>query len=174
MNWQLFDAFGIFLGFTANLVVSWTGHLSWRFQLASACIPAGCLMTLIWTIPESPRWLLKKDKRAEAFAALCALRPTHLQAATELFYAHSQIQAEVSLFRREKGNQEKINTSAETQHVENANVGDDEGVDSNLFQDEWKDTNYWNRIYGLFTNPRSRRAAIAASVVMLSQQLCGV
>ena len=220
MNWQLFDALGIFMGFTANLVVSWTGHLSWRFQLASACIPAGCLMTLIWTIPESPvstldlcnqlhhparvsvgkatwfnlcpkiwlfqgralttlqRWLLKKGKRAEAFASLCALRPTHLQAATELFYVNSQIQAEVSLFHQEKQSQEKPNLDAEAQHVENAhvdaNADADETIDPNVFQDEFKSTNYWSRIYRLFTNPRSRRAAIAASVVMLSQQLCGV
>lgn len=25
MNWQVFDAFGIFLGYTANLIVSQTG-----------------------------------------------------------------------------------------------------------------------------------------------------
>lgn len=174
MNWQLFDALGIFLGFTANLVISWTGHLSWRFQLASACIPAGCLMTLILTITESPRWLLKKGKRAEAFDTLCALRPTHLQAAAELFYANAQIQAEVGLFRRDKLSHAKAAACAEAQHVEHTSVESDEELDSNVFQEEWKNTNYWIRIYRLFTNPRSRRAAVAASVVMLSQQLCGV
>ena len=170
MNWQLFDAAGIFLGFTANLIVSWTGDLSWRFQLASACIPAGCLMTLIWTIPESPRWLLRRGKRAEAFKTLCALRPTPLQAATELFYANAQLQTEVGLFHRERQDMEEAAP---------AGIPHDEGdthdvIQTSAFQEYWKSTNYWTRIYRLFRNPRSRRAAIAASVVMLSQQLCGV
>ena len=170
MNWQLFDALGIFLGLTANLVVSWTGHLSWRFQLASACIPAGCLMTLIWTIPESPRWLLRKGNRSKAFNNLCALRPTPLQAAAELFYANAQLQTEVSLFRRESKIQERPEEEERGQKVEGA----DTVIESNAFQKYWKSTNYWSRIYQLFRNPRSRRASVAASVVMLAQQLCGV
>jgi hypothetical protein len=167
MNWQLFDAFGIFLGFTANLVVSWTGHLSWRFQLASACIPAGCLMTLIWTIPESPRWLLRKGKRGQAFNILCDLRPTPLQAATELFYANAQVQTEVSLFRRQ-------NASSESEELGKEPEDADAVIETNAFQEYWRSTNYWSRIYRLFRSPRSRRAAVAASVVMLAQQLCGV
>ncbi|KAJ9605872.1 hypothetical protein H2200_009721 [Cladophialophora chaetospira] len=171
MNWQLFDAFGIFCGFTANLIVSWTGNLSWRFQLASACIPAGCLMTLIWTIPESPRWLLRRGKGDEAFRTLCALRPTPLQAATELFYANAQLQTEVALFHRER---------QDTEEAPRAGASNNDGdsthdvIQTSAFQDYWKRTNYWTRIYRLFRNARSRRAAIAASVVMLSQQLCGV
>lgn len=40
MNWQLFDAFGIFLGFAANLIVSQSGNASWRYELGSAAIPS--------------------------------------------------------------------------------------------------------------------------------------
>lgn len=97
MNWQLFDAVGIFLGFTANLVASHIGPLSWRFQMASAFLPALCLLSLVWVIPESPRWLLKMGRLPEAFAALSTLRETPLQAAIELLYANSQIQVETSL-----------------------------------------------------------------------------
>lgn len=100
MNWQLFDAFGIFLGFTANLIISHTGKSSWRWEVASAVLPTLCLITLIWVIPESPRWFLKKGRYAEAFRAFCAIRATPVQAAAELFYANAQLQAELQLLGR--------------------------------------------------------------------------
>ena len=45
------DAFGIFLGFTSNLIVAKIGPLAWRFQIASAFLPTMCLLCLIPTIP---------------------------------------------------------------------------------------------------------------------------
>ena len=101
MNWQLFDAFGIFCGFSANLIAYSTGNIAWKWQIASAAIPAfGLILLILAAVPESPRWLLKKGKRADAFATLCALRQTPLQAATELFYANAQVQMEVEYFRQ--------------------------------------------------------------------------
>jgi hypothetical protein len=85
------DAFGIFLGFTSNLVVSQIGFLAWRFQIASAFLPTVCLLSLIWTIPESPRFFLKKGRLGEAYKALLALRETPLLAARELYYANAQV-----------------------------------------------------------------------------------
>lgn len=58
--------------------------MAWKFQNGSAALPAGVLIALVWTLPESPRWLLKKGLH------LCDLRPTQLQAATELFYANAR------------------------------------------------------------------------------------
>jgi hypothetical protein len=51
MNWQLFDAFGIFLGFAANLLVSQTGDNRWRYEVASVIIPA--LILLRYFLPLS-------------------------------------------------------------------------------------------------------------------------
>lgn len=56
MTWQLWTAFGIFLGVTANLVLKDTGRIAWRLQLGSAFIPAIPLLIGIYFCPESPRW----------------------------------------------------------------------------------------------------------------------
>ncbi|KKY22843.1 putative sugar transporter [Diplodia seriata] len=47
MSWQLWVAFGIFLGFSANLAVYQVPRIGWRLQLGSAFIPAIPLLILI-------------------------------------------------------------------------------------------------------------------------------
>lgn len=56
MTWQLYVAFGILLGLSANLAVLDTGAIAWRLQLASAFIPAVPFLALIYFCPES-RWI---------------------------------------------------------------------------------------------------------------------
>lgn len=70
MGWQLWTAFGIFLGFCANAVVKDTGRIAWRLQIGSAFIPAVPLALGIWFCPESPRWLMKKGKVPKAYRAM--------------------------------------------------------------------------------------------------------
>jgi MFS family permease len=60
MSWQLWTAFGIFLGTCANLVMVYTGKNAWRLQLGSALIPAVPLLLFIFFCPESPRWCMSK------------------------------------------------------------------------------------------------------------------
>ncbi len=84
-------AFGIFLGFAANLVVYDTGDIAWRLQLGSAFIPAIPLLAGVYLCPESPRWYIKKGRYADAYKSLCRLRNTPLQAARDLYYIHAQI-----------------------------------------------------------------------------------
>ena len=55
MSWQVWTAFGILLGTSANLAVKDTGAISWRLQLGSAFIPAIPLVVGIFLVPESPR-----------------------------------------------------------------------------------------------------------------------
>lgn len=94
MCWQLWTAFGIFLGFSANLAVKDTGRLSWRLQLGSAFIPAIPLLCGVYFCPESPRWYIRRGEMGKAYQSLCRLRNTSLQAARDLYYIHAQIQIE--------------------------------------------------------------------------------
>ncbi|GAB1739619.1 hypothetical protein NU219Hw_g4568t1 [Hortaea werneckii] len=97
-SFQLWVAFGILVGFSSNLVFMDIGPLAWRFQLAAAFAPAMPLLFLIWLCPESPRWLMKKNRYQKAFRAFCRIRNTELIAARELFYAHCQISTEENMF----------------------------------------------------------------------------
>ncbi|KAJ3959835.1 hypothetical protein N0V92_003542 [Colletotrichum tropicale] len=102
MSWQLFVAFGIMLGFSANLAVANTGDIAWRLQLGSAMIPAVPLLFGIYFTPESPRWLLKKKKYKQAYESLKRLRGSNFLAARDLYYIHSQLQEEENMIA-EKG-----------------------------------------------------------------------
>lgn len=94
MSWQLWTAFGIFLGTCANLAVVNTGDIAWRLQLGSAFIPAVPLILGIWFCPESPRWLLTKNRHRDAYNSLLRLRNSPLQAARDLYMIKSQLDLE--------------------------------------------------------------------------------
>ncbi|WRT68778.1 uncharacterized protein IL334_005758 [Kwoniella shivajii] len=135
MGWQLWTAFGIFLGFAANAVVKDVGAIAWRLQLGSAFIPALPLALLIFFCPESPRWLMKKGRYPKAFAAMCRLRYTETLAARDMYYAYVQLMEENKIVQGKT---------------------------------------YISRFTELFTIPRVRRGTLAASTVMLAQQMCGI
>ena len=100
MSWQMWTAFGIFLGFCANLAVYNVGHgLSWRLQLGSAFIPAVPLVVGVYFCPESPRWYIKKGRYNDAFNSLKRLRNTPLQAARDLYYIHAQLVEEAQFIK---------------------------------------------------------------------------
>ncbi|KAF7546530.1 hypothetical protein G7Z17_g8375 [Cylindrodendrum hubeiense] len=64
------------------LVAQWLGYgcsfsktaFSWRFPLAFQAIPALILVSGIWFLQESPRWLMEKDRHEEARVVLEKLR----------------------------------------------------------------------------------------------------
>ncbi|QSS59459.1 sugar transporter [Histoplasma capsulatum] len=91
MSWQVWTAFGILMGTSANLAVVHAGDITWRLQLGSAFIPAVPLVIGIFFCPESPRWLLKKKNYKKAYRSLLRLRNTPLQAARDLYYIHAQL-----------------------------------------------------------------------------------
>lgn len=97
MSWQLFVAFGIMLGFTANLVVVDLGDIAWRLQLGSAFIPTVPLLIGIYFTPESARWLMKRGRYEEAFRSLVRLRGSTFMAARDMFRIDAQLKDEVKM-----------------------------------------------------------------------------
>lgn len=100
MSWQVWTAFGIFLGTCANLVFVHSGRMAWRLQLGSAFVPAVPLLLGIWFCPESPRWLLKKKRVASAYQSLLRLRNSPLQAARDLYAIQAQLDYEDVLLEK--------------------------------------------------------------------------
>ncbi|CAO1635387.1 unnamed protein product [Parajaminaea phylloscopi] len=97
LGWQLWTAFGIFLGSAANVIVADAGKIAWRLQLGSAFIPALPLAVLIYFCPESPRWLIKKGRYQDAYKSLVKLRHMKVQAARDLFYIHTLLKEEAKI-----------------------------------------------------------------------------
>ncbi|KAK8233456.1 sugar porter family MFS transporter [Phyllosticta capitalensis] len=97
MSWQLWTAFGIFLGTCANLAMYKVGDVAWRLQIGSAFIPAVPLVIGIYFCPESPRWYMKKGRFLDAYKSLLRLRNAPLLAARDLYYINAQLIDEVRL-----------------------------------------------------------------------------
>ncbi|KAH8680441.1 membrane transporter D1 [Ilyonectria robusta] len=97
-SFQLWVAFGIFIGFCSNLIWYRIGALAWRFQLSAAFAPAIPVVIFVWWCPESPRWLMKKGRFQEAFGSFCRIRNSEMIAARDLYYAHRQVLEEKNAF----------------------------------------------------------------------------
>lgn len=83
----------------ANLVFKDIGELAWRFQIASAFLPAVPLAIGIYFCPESPRWLMKKHRYAKAWRSFCRLRNSELQAARDMILVWAQLREEASIIK---------------------------------------------------------------------------
>ncbi|OAP59290.1 hypothetical protein AYL99_06588 [Fonsecaea erecta] len=100
MCWQIWVAFGIMLGTACNIAFyhvpdrSGIVGLNWRLMLGIAGLPALVVMAVVYTNPESPRWLMLKGRYREAFKSLQALRGSDIQAARDLYYIHVLLEEE--------------------------------------------------------------------------------
>lgn len=127
MLWQVFTAFGIMVGNAVSLAffkVPKAPHgtgLNWRLMMGAPAVPALIVCCFIFFCHESPSWLMGREfgltswfgwlpgrkvgelRYAEAYASMCRLRPTELQAARDLFKAYKQQLAEWRLPRRYTG-----------------------------------------------------------------------
>ncbi|KAK6081290.1 hypothetical protein SCUP515_02978 [Seiridium cupressi] len=100
MQWQMWTAFGIMIGYVADLAFYYVPDMSgivglnWRLMMGSAMIPAVIVCCLVWFTPESPRWYLTKNRHHDAYKAICQLRYEKVQAARDLFYMDTLLQVE--------------------------------------------------------------------------------
>ena len=64
--------FGILLAYFSNYVIGLQhfGTFEWRWELGVTAIPAAVFFVMLFTIPRSPRWLVKKGRVAEAQTVL--------------------------------------------------------------------------------------------------------
>ncbi|KAI0974943.1 sugar transporter-domain-containing protein [Xylaria arbuscula] len=99
MQWQMWTAFGILVGYVADLAFYGVPDrgidgLNWRLMMGSALIPAVVVVALVMFTPESPRWYLTKDRYGDAYNSILKLRYEKVQAARDLFYMDALIQVE--------------------------------------------------------------------------------
>ena len=74
--YQLAIGIGINLIYFVNFKIAeqgneaWNVEWGWRYMLGSGLIPAFLFLILLFLVPESPRWLIKKKRYDEAFDTL--------------------------------------------------------------------------------------------------------
>ncbi|KAJ5466678.1 hypothetical protein N7539_009407 [Penicillium diatomitis] len=100
MQWQVSTAFGIMLGYAADLIfyeVGGSSGLNWRLMMASAMLPALVVCCFVFFCPESPRWYMSQKQYYRAYQSLCTLRFHKVQAARDLYYMHTLLEAETGM-----------------------------------------------------------------------------
>ncbi|MBU9823238.1 sugar porter family MFS transporter [Rahnella sp. BCC 1045] len=50
----------------ADILQSWNGQTGWRYMFGAEAIPAAVFLVLMFVVPESPRWLAKANRYAQA------------------------------------------------------------------------------------------------------------
>ncbi len=68
--YQLAIVSGILLAYLANFLLAGTGAENWRYMFASQVIPALVFLGMLFLVPETPRWLVKKGRHADALKVL--------------------------------------------------------------------------------------------------------
>ncbi|KAJ3691445.1 hypothetical protein LUZ61_020609 [Rhynchospora tenuis] len=71
---------GILLGYVSNYAFSGLSmHINWRFMLGVGVLPSVFIGIALFVIPESPRWLVMKNRLEEARVVLVKLSETDIE-----------------------------------------------------------------------------------------------
>jgi sugar porter (SP) family MFS transporter len=65
---QLAIVIGLFIAIVVSYLLSFHGN--WRWMFGSACVPVACWLVGLAVLPESPRWLVAKQRQTEALELL--------------------------------------------------------------------------------------------------------
>jgi len=74
--YQLAIVIGILIIYFVNYGIAglgsdaWKTETGWRYMIGSGLIPSALFLGLLFIVPETPRWLIKKGRRAEAMDTL--------------------------------------------------------------------------------------------------------
>jgi MFS family permease len=63
------------VGIVIATVVGASESVPWRWSIGAAAVPAALMLALLLRLPESPRWLVKNERRDDAHAVLQRVRP---------------------------------------------------------------------------------------------------
>lgn len=94
------------LGYISGVVFqNVRSDLRWRLIIASPAVLPLVVCAYVFTLPESPRWLLAKARRSknapkyyrQSFESLCRLRKTQLQAARDMITIYYSLENEMSI-----------------------------------------------------------------------------
>jgi sugar porter (SP) family MFS transporter len=89
-SFQTNIVFGILVAFITNYIFSGFGEDAWRLMFGIMIIPSALFYILLRTIPESPRWLVLKNREAEAISIFKKLSTENIE------FAISEIRASLS------------------------------------------------------------------------------
>jgi SP family arabinose:H+ symporter-like MFS transporter len=68
--YQLSIVLGILISYLINFLLKDVGDANWRWMFATGIIPSVVLFILLYTVPETPRFLVKSNRDDEALAVL--------------------------------------------------------------------------------------------------------
>lgn len=69
-------------GIAAGQTLEWINDIGWRYMFLSEAVPALLFMTLLFTVPETPRYLVSKNKDEKAMSVLSKIYETTMAKAT--------------------------------------------------------------------------------------------
>lgn len=97
--WQLFDTFGIFLGFAVNRLVYKlnSSDSNWRIMVLAPAFPAFIFLSLVYFCVESPRWYIKQNRIGDALKAFIHLHnlPSPIVACGDLYLSCLRLKEEI-------------------------------------------------------------------------------
>ncbi|AFW00259.1 D-galactose transporter GalP [Gluconobacter oxydans] len=87
--YQLMITVGIFVAFISDALLAYSG--SWRWMLGIVAIPGVVFLLGVLLLPDSPRWLVMRGRKDEAFTVLHELRGHEGEARSEIADIEEQL-----------------------------------------------------------------------------------